>query len=411
MALRLRLRQLLMPLALASAAPGLAEPISVAVDASIGSTYDSNLFRLSPAEKRAGGFASIDDIATTPRGAVELRVPLGLQSLVVVTTAGYRLYRSNSDLDSFDYAVNARLAYRLPISCSGSLRAGQEQRLSNYEDFLGEPRRVLTRDRSAALDASCSVTPDIGLAGSIEYRTHDNSDENLSALDLDQTTIRAEASYGLPETVETYAALRYRERAQPNFLASGLPGGARATIWDAGGGLRWSPSGYFTLDAAGYWTRLRENSQVRNATLFSGELTVDWEITGKTSLHLTADTGVNVSPVIAAIAYKSTGIELRAVWAATPKLQAELGIGYRHRAVARNLAVTDDDPLIRAERDDTLRLDAGVRYRLTDTLMARAGLGWRDRRANFEDLSFRATVATVGLTYRFAGPALDVPAE
>ena len=398
-------------LAASLAAPAFAEPIAVAIDASIGSTYDSNLFRLSPVEERAGGFPSIDDIATTPRGAVELRLPFGLQSLHLAAAAGYRFYRSNTSLDSFDYAATARLAYRLPFNCSGTLHAGQEQRLSNYEDFLGKPRRVLTRDRIAAIDAICDVTPDIALAGSAEYRTHANSDENLSALDLDQTTIRAEASYGLPETVEPYAVLRYRDRAQPNFLASGLPGGAQATIWDAGGGVRWSPSEYLKLDAAGYWTRLRENSRVRDATLFSGELTVDWEITGKTSLHLTAETGVNISPTIAAIAYKSSGVGLRAVWAATPKLQAELGVGYRRRAVARNLAIVEDAPVIRNERDDTWRLDAGARYRITDALLARAGIGYRDRRANFEDLTFKAAVATIGLTYRFAGPALDVPAE
>ncbi len=390
------------------AVPAAAEPVRVALDASIVSTYDSNLFRIAPSEMASGGYRSIDDNITVPRGAAQLHAAIGLQTIDASASVGYRLHHLNTALNSFDYDLNARLNYRLPIACKGTARLEQLQRLSDYRDFLGAPRRVIVRARTSGIDGTCSITPRIAVTGSGEYRTRENFDPQLAVFNLEETELRGEVSYGDAETIQPFVAIRNRLRAQPNFITTALPDGSHATIWDAGGGARWEPSEYLKLAAAGYWSRLRENSHLRDTTTVSATFTADWEVTGKTSIHLTADTGIDVAPSIGAVAYTTRGGSLQIVWKATPKIEATVSADYRHRDLIRDRI---DLRLIRFERDDTVTVDAGVAYRVTDTLLARAGIGYRDRRANFEDITFRAKVATVGLTYRFAGPPLDVPSQ
>lgn len=388
-----------------------ADPLSVTVDAGAGATYDSNIFRLSPAEKRGAGFPASDDVALVPQIAAQVNAPIGLQTLVIAGRLARRFYTSNTSLDTTETGLAARLRYVLPFSCTGVAGVHQFRRLTAYDDISGTPRRIAVRERVAEGDATCSVTPQVTATAALSASERVNRDPLLSAFNLRELSGRGELAYGLVDTVQLFGAVRYRHRAQPNFVSILTPDGDRATIVDAGGGARWSPTEYLSLSGDVSWTTLRETANIRRGDGWTGDAVIDWQATGKTRVRLEASRSLDVSPNIGAIAYEATTALGRVIWEATPAVIVSLEARYRHRYLIRELDPTGALLLFRAERDNTLNLDAKLNYRITDALVTRIGVGYRDRRANFADLEYRAAVATVGISYRFAGPALDVPLE
>ena len=388
-----------------------AEPVALTVDAGAGATYDSNLFRLSPVEKTTSGFRSIDDLALVPQIEGQVSIPLGLQTLSFAGRLARRFYLYNTNLDTTETGLAVRLRYQLPFDCSGTVAAHQFRRLTDYEDVIGVPRRIAVRERVAEGDGACSITPELtaSLAGSVASRV--NRDRLLSAFNLREQSVRGELAYGLIDTVQLFGAVRYRHREQPNFVSILTPRGDRARIVDAGGGARWTPTEYLSLSGDVDWTTLRETANIRRFDGVTGDLAIDWQATAKTRLRLEASRSLDVSPNIGAIAYEARTVLGRATWQATPLVTISLEARYRRRDLIRELDPAGQLLIFRSERDRTVNLDAKVDYRISDALIARAGLGYRDRRANFADLQYRAEVATIGFSYRFAGPALDVPVE
>jgi|GEM_PF-2594210 len=387
-----------------------ADPVRLAIDAGAGVNYDSNLYRLSLLEKRSSQFKSVDDVSVLPHIAGQLLVPLGLQEFSLAGRLSRRFHAYNTDLDATETGIAARLRYRLPFECSVTLAAHQFRRLTAYDDVLGTPRRITVRDRLAEGNASCSITPALTARAEASAGDRANRDPLLSVYDLNEFGARGEVAYGLIDTVQPFVAARYRHREQPDFVSALTPDGTRASIVDAGAGVRWSPTQYLTLSGAANWTRLRENSHRRDGDLATGEIVVDWDATGKTRLHLEAVRSLDVSPNVGAIAYPATTLLARASWDATPLLTASLEARYRHRALLRDINL-GTLPLTRRERDNTVGIDARVEYKITDKFMARAAAGYRNRSANFAELEYRAAVVSVGLSYRFAGPPLDVGLE
>ena len=395
-------------LAIGAAAGARSEPVTLALNASASSGYASNLFRLSPVEQRLGGFASIDDVVFTPRLGGSLRAPVGRQVIELKGSAAYRFHRSNRQVDAFDYDFDGRLIYALGSVCTGTLSASQESREADYADLnAGAPLRFTVRDRAAAGDIACAITPSIGTAASFEYRTQANSRTPLAIYDLDRTTIYAEANAGLRDTGQWFAAGRYRRREQPLFVFPATPDGLRGEIWDAGGGVRWTPGSDIDLSAEAYWTRLRETSGRRNSTGLSAAAKAVYALSPKTSITLGADTGLDVSSNIGAVAFRATSVGLDVAWAATPKIDVTVHAGHVWRGILRAFGPGAAGGVVRQENDRTLDLGGSLVYRLTDRLGARLAAAYRDRRGNFEDITFRATTVTFGLTYRFEGPPLD----
>lgn len=389
-----------------------AEPVVVTIDAGAGATYDSNLFRLSPAEKRTLGVPSVADFALLPQIAGQVAVPLGLQGLTFAGRLARRFYTSNTNLDTTETGLAARLRFVLPFSCSGTAGLHQFRRLTEYDDVTGTPRRIAVRERVAEGDAMCNITPALNasVAGSVSERI--NRDRVLSAFNLQEQSVRGELAYGLVDTVQLFGALRYQHREQPNFVSILHPDGDRARIFDGGGGARWSPTEYLLVSGGLNWTTLRETAEIRRRfDGLTGDAVIDWQATGKTRLRLEASRSLDVSPNIGAIAYEAKQVLGRVTWEATPTITASFQARYRRRDLIREFGVIGPFFVFRLERDNTLNLDAKVDYHITDALVTRVGLGYRDRRANFADLEYRAAVATVGVSYRFAGPALDVPLE
>lgn len=412
-----------------AAAPAVAEPIEFSIFAGVRGAYESNVYRLSPGEQRRFDYPSFDDFYIAPQGAVVARLPIGLQQVELRAAGGYRFYRYNTTLDSQDTLLSAKLDWRLPVACTGSLLAEQTNRLAELEDeddFDEPPEQNVQRGRRGVAEARCAITPELALRGVAEYAERTNDNVRRRRFDLEETGFTVRLDYGLPGTIQPFIAARYREREQPNFF-SRAPGrrGGEADIVDLGGGATWELP-FLTLSAEGYATRLRENSDRRNSDSLTYLLSADWEITAKTKLRLYAERLIESSPSIGAITFPVTAQGAVATWTATPMLTASFAVRHKTRDILRDRFPRRLQPRSRFEEDETWSIEATTTYAITDGIDLRAGLLHRDRDAVCTEFSalgeplnprrvrltcfeqrFQATTVTLGLTYRFAGPPID----
>ncbi len=397
-------------LAAALAVPTAAEPVSFTILGSVGVADDSNVYRLSPDEKREFGDAlpALSDQRINPQGAINLQVPLGLQNLELRAAVAGRYYDQNTNLDSTEYALLARLAWVAGAVCEGSVLAEQKRRQQALDD-LDAPGSNIQRERQLAASGDCDVTPRLRLSATGEYHERTSPDRQRSAIDLEETRFSGRVTQGDPQSFQPFAEVIWRHREQPNFVsfAEGRSG-ARATILDAGGGMNWAPSPKLLLSGAAYWSRLREDTGRRDRTGFiSANATADWEASVKTKFQFYASRELAASPNVGAIAYPEWLVGGLMTWAATPNLTSALRLERRHRDVLRDRTPVLRPDFTRQESDTTVVVDWSLDFAITDPLHARLGVDWRRRTANFEDLRFTARTVSIGLSYRFGGLPFD----
>ena len=395
-------------LGLSAVAPvqALAEPLRYAILGSLGAVHDDNLYRLSPIEKTTLGPAlkSIDDEVLVPRAALDVHIPLSLQDLQFRGAVGSRNHARNTNVDSREYALLARLTGPITQACHATVLVEQTRRLGVADD-LDTPGANVKRERHAEIAGDCAVTPRLTIAAGADYREQTSPDRERSRSDLEETAVTTRITHGEAETLQIFAGVSYRFREQPNFLSFVFGRTrARATIWAGGGGGAWAVSPKFRLSGAAYLTSLNENTQRRNERGFvSVDASADWEVSVKTKLKLYATRELTVSPNVGAIAFPQWLVGGLVTWDATPKLSSTFSLQRRRRDILRDRFPVLTDPLSRRERDTTVSADLAVLYAMDDSLKLRLGVDYRRRTANFEDLRFKASTVSVGLVYHFAG--------
>lgn len=395
---------------LCAASPAVAEPVTWSLLGAVGASDDSNLFRLSKGEIRAFGdsFESIDDQVLVPQGAVNVRIPFGLQALELRGAIAGRFHAKNTGVDSTDYSLLARFNGAIGTVCQGTILAEQKRRLGNLDD-LDEPGRNIQRERHASLAGDCAATPRLSVATAAEYRDRTSPDREKRRTDLEESGAGVRITHGAADSFQPFVAAKYRHRAQPNFISfSAGRSGARADIWEVGGGGNWAVLPKFKLTGGAYWTRLREGTHRRDEDGFvSADAAADWELSVKTSVRLYASRDLAASPNVGAIAYPEWLVGGLVTWLATPNLTSTFSLERRHRDILRDRTPVLRPEFTRQESDTTLAANWSVDFAVTDPLHVRLGVDHRRRAANFEDLRFKATTVSLTAVYRFGGPAFD----
>lgn len=397
-------------LALVAAGAVSAEPMHYSVQAALGSTYDSNLYRLSPVEKKTIGqaFQSLDDAFVVPQAAVDVHVPFSLQDFEFRAAIAGRYHAENTSIDSREYALLARLSGTVAQICQATVLAEQTRRFGTLDD-LDEPGSNITRQRHADFDGSCLVMPRLSIAATADYRNRQSPGRVQSRADLEETEATTRITYGEPDTVQAFVGASYRYREQPNFLSFVIERTqARATIWAGGGGAFWTVSPNLKLSGAAYWTSLEERSHRRDENGFiSADASADWEFSVKTSVRLYAVRELAVAPNVGSIAYPQWAVGGRVTWAATPKLNSAFSIERRHRDILRDRQPVLTDPFTRRERDTTIIAGWNLDYAVSDPLHVRIGADYRRRVGNFEDIRVTAATVSVAMVYHFVGVPFD----
>lgn len=377
-------------------------PVSISHDFGVTEYYDSNLFRLAPAEK--AGQPSIDDFIVEPRARIAARLPVSLQTIELRGGLGYAFHRYNRALDSETLDLLARWRWQVSDVCDGAIDFGWTRRQVEFDD-VETRRRLVQAGRSTSAEGSCAVTP--RLRASIDHQSaaRDNRDPLRRIFDLNERSTEGRLTYGTADTLNLYAFGRSRRRSQPGAPSPAGAGiDARARIRDLGGGFAWQVTPKMHLQGAFYRSRLRETGGLRDNTTSSGELSGEWLVTAKTRMRVSGEKLLDVSPNISAIAFARRTIRAELDWAATPKFSATFAAGKSWRDILRTRLDPAGNPFERFERDRTRSLEASVAYAFDDMWRGRAGFAHRVRDANFADLRFRATILSFSLTYAFSHP-------
>jgi hypothetical protein len=392
--------------ALALASPAHADPATVSVEAGVAALYNSNVYRLSPLEIATENFPSVSDEMLSPHGAIDVHVPVGLQEIALHAYLGYVFYRYNTALDAVDTNLSARFNYDVPGRCTGYVGGGQTRSQIDFTD-LQTKRPSLVVTNSVAAKADCALATSIALLATADYAAQANLYKPFAVYDLDQTNLYARLGYGQVQTAQPYVAARYRNNVQPNaILIADNTIGVTSTIWDLGGGIAWQP-GWIKVDAALYWSQLRETTGIRDSSLLGANVTIDWDLTAKTRIKAYATRGFVATPYVGAIAYKAESIGGQAIWQASPKLTATADIGWINRQIFKQFYGEGGAVLDRQQDDSTFMLSAALDYAVTDRLSLRGALGYGHRSSNYEDARFTFSSASIGLGYRFVGPPVD----
>jgi hypothetical protein len=383
-----------------------AEPATIAINAGVAALYNSNVYRLSPLEIALEDFPSVADNMLSPHGEINAHLPVGLQEIALHAYLGYVFYHYNTALDSVDTNLSVRFNYDVPGRCTGYIGGSQTRSQIDFTDL--QPKRPsLVVTNSAAAKADCTLATNIALLATADYASQANLYQPFAVYDLNQTNIYARLGYGQVETAQVYGAARYRNNVQPNaILISDGTIGVSSTIWDVGGGVAWQPA-RVKLDAALYWSQLRETTGIRDASTLGVNVTLDWDLTAKTRIKAYATRGFVATPYVGAIAYKAESIGGQLIWQATPKLVATADIGWLDRQIYKQFYDGAGAAAARQQDDSTFLVSTALDYLITDRLRLRGAVGYGHRSSNYEDARFTFSSASIGLGYQFVGPPID----
>lgn len=193
--------------------------------------YDSNLLRLPPGQPERPG-QSASDLRFTPALSLDIRLPVGRQSLFLEASVGKDVHQHNTQLDSARLKAAAGTDLVVGSICTGTLRSDYGRNQSELADVLdkSELRNIETR---LAFDTRMNCGRPLGLRGGAEYshRRVTNSEERFFNVEESEYTIRV--SYARPTFGDLSLFGNYRSAAPIDQLS--VRGGANAFEVYSGG--------------------------------------------------------------------------------------------------------------------------------------------------------------------------------
>lgn len=248
---------------------------------------ETNLFRAPEDQQEAR------DLISTTSLLVGLDQPIGRQRFTLDLGAGVNRYKNNTQLDGNTYSAAARLDWASAERLSGQASAYQRSSLFRYDldrqqSFTG---RTVQRSRGAALLAQLGVVTQWTLEAGLSGSDDSYSRTEFQYRDLRQAAATLGARWRPSELGSVRVAARHVEGRFPHYAVDGggtvLPDEFRRDDLELS--LRWTPSDLSDLRARVSRTRERHDLQgARDGDGWTGELTYDWTLTGKTGLTLGA---------------------------------------------------------------------------------------------------------------------------
>lgn len=321
-------------------------------------THDANVLRLADGQETPAGYARADSIRTTALLA-GMDQTLGRQRLFGNLSLRDTRYHGNPRFDNTNYSAQLGLDWSTVGRVSGSLSAYAGRSLLNFSAnvFTPELARDLETTRSVGGRIAVGLVTQYSLEASGSHREVRNSlpDSGVQARNFDQDT----AALGLrwrPSAVGSVAvSLGATQGRYPRFStdAAGFYVADRFKRQDIQLSLTYAPSSGSQLEARVANGRTRYDlNQRRNFSGVTGNLTWNWQLSGKLRMTLSGgrDTGQDSYAATSALKAASTadysrvntGLRTQLEYVATYKLSFGFGLGQDRRDLVRTI----DDPFI-----------------------------------------------------------------
>jgi len=160
-------------------------------------THDTNLPRTSALEAARSNLV-LDDTSYTPNLSMNLRYPVGRQSLFLEGQAGYVFHQNNSVLDSERVNITTGVDTRISI-CSTRFSGGYARSLSDLQDItLATTITNKIRVETVSLNAQCGRRTGLGVNFTASEDWGDNSAAQMQVQDYRGENYSAGLTYTRP---------------------------------------------------------------------------------------------------------------------------------------------------------------------------------------------------------------------
>ena len=306
-----------------------------------GSThYDSNFFRLSddPTSVRLDGSRTTvtnQGSASTRTAGVGLKIEksYGLQDLFFEATVTRFSYTNLKSLDATGHDINGHYDFKVTPAIGGSLTYKSTAAPADFADTGFQTISNIRTSTLKKLDtdwlAGAALHPRISVS-------EESSDSNLPLFQLENSTTRSVSGsliYLFPSNNTVEAYFRKARGSYQDLLPD--PTLTLATSFNerqAGTRVLWIFNSLSTLTAdGGYLARTHEGLSQRNFSGFVGNLSLAYQVTGKTRLQLFVSRQLYSSQSdISSYALEKTAV-LSATWAATNAIKVIPALQYSDR--------------------------------------------------------------------------------
>jgi hypothetical protein len=364
--------------------------VTVAASGSARYEHDSNVFDLQSGFPVPGttDFTRADSLYTYG-AAVDVNYFWDRQQLFATLADNEIQYGHFTQLNHNEYNVDLGLNWKLLHSLDGSLETVRIRTMVPFTNTQGSEFALQTEQRETG-KLGYEFIPDWRVEGTGGYRTLDQSFTLAPSLDLHESS----------GTV----AVKYLGRAG---LTSGLSGGY--TVGDyTGPGAAFNPSYHQTTLAVtalymptgrsslngslGYSDR-KSDSQLNSVSGFTGELDFESQLTGKTSMHVLVNRGIN--------SYVSNlGSEIDSVGAFTVRWQTTylLGVIAGYTWTERQLPGQGNNPPGSDRTDHLQSVSLNLDYEPFRWLSLMPYVNYQTRKSNFIGGDFNASVVGIYFT-------------
>lgn len=396
----LRCRFITLALAAAAAVPAWALEEDIwTFTVGAGAAYDDNLLRLpsdvSPSQVGVGD---------RPRGAwignayarAAFDAPVSRQRFRGFVQGNAYRYSDYSYLNWQGIDFNGAWLWQAGNRWNGTLSFDQKQALSGLTDFRAVEQNILTTDIARA-NAEYWFHPRWRLTGGYTGTFSRNSADLLRGNDLNQN------AYGLGfkfvSTQQNYAIFGarytrgdYPGRELPTFISDN-----RFNQYDVGVDLSWALGGNAELlGNIAYTKRELPNVPNRDFSGPTGNLSLNWRITGKTGLNAGLFRGIGAVEDISANYIVTDWVRVAPYWFVTPKVRLDAWYRYERRDYQGDPGLIPGLP----QRDDRYNyLGVGAAWLPTRNWQVGLNYVFSTRSSNFPSADFNDN--TVSATVQF----------
>jgi exopolysaccharide biosynthesis operon protein EpsL len=309
--------------------------------ASVTESYDDNLLRLnSPAQARALlGSDNLSDHITSEAVGLLFDKQISLQHLNFKLELNHNDYDHFSVLDDVGGHATGTWNWRVGPHLEGNVGASYVRGLSSFTDFRpivngALVKNMLDQTREFA-DIAWKLHPSWSLNASLSTYDVGNSDISQRVNDRNEVAKQIGIDY-LPSTGSS-VGIRLT-RTDGEFTGFSLvPGDLRNKTYvddEASIVANWLYSGKTHINLkVGMISKSFDQQPSQNFEEPNGRLTVDWFVTGKTTLSLSLWRDIYAVDEIATFV-DSKGVSLSPIWNATSKITVQGRLAYEERAQA-----------------------------------------------------------------------------
>lgn len=357
------------------------EPSPYWIGVSQSFTYDSNVFR-----SESGTPESSDWISSTGLLA-GLDQPLGRGMLSASLSANHNKYKNNEQFDNTDHNANVKLDWASIERLSGDVRAYHRRSLQQYErqtatDGASAARAEATV-RGGAAQVRVGVVTRWTLEGGAAYDESEN-EEPFSNRDLRQSSANVGVRFRPSDLFSWRLGARHSEGKYPRFIDPGtlVVVGDEFKRDDVDLTTTWTPTSNSSLSARVAYTREDHTAlSQRSAKFWSGLLSYDWRLTGKTSMRfsLTHDSNAGSADIdYGLFSDQSNDTQRRTTaqgsvrWEATSKILVYSSLSHSRRKIDDAFFLTfqggQPSPQFATGKDRTTTATLGAKYQFNRAL-------------------------------------------